>query len=284
EVLKHASIHVHYGNLTATSAFQTPLPVFTTLDKNKPSTSFVVVNDIHGQKDMIASLLEKADYKQKDMVFFNGDMLSIFDNDEVRFFDGFMDTAVRMFAKEIPLYYVRGNHETRGQRATAFHDYVCPRKENLYFTVEQGPVFFICLDTGEDKPDTDIEYAGIVDYDNYRDEQVLWLKEIVASEAFKRAKYKIVVAHVQPQFDKDAWHGNLEVANKFVPILNEAGIDLMICGHLHKLVYSEPGPQMRFPLLINSNDMVVAAEANSQQLSIKVLDKEGKTTLSKIYH
>ena len=80
-------------------------------------------------------------------------------------FSGFMDTSVYLFAKDIPMYYARGNHETRGTFATFFQNYFSPKKPYLYYLVRQGPVCFVVLDTGEDKPDSDLEYSGITDYD-----------------------------------------------------------------------------------------------------------------------
>ena len=40
-------------------------------------------------------------------------------------------------------------------------DPLSPCQEHLYYAFRQGPVYCIVLDTGEDKPDSDIEYAGI---------------------------------------------------------------------------------------------------------------------------
>lgn len=282
EVLSHKAIRVHYGDVAATDVFNKLPLTFTTNNRRKADMSFVMVNDIHGDKARLAKLLDKSDYKKRDMVIFNGDMMSIFDT-ENKMFDGFMDTAVVKFASEQPLYYVRGNHETRGQLASRFHDYVCPNKPNLYFTVRQGPVLFICLDTGEDKPDDDIEYAGITDYDNYRTEQAEWLKQVVASDEFKDAKFRVVIAHIPPRYTSDAWHGDIDVREKFVPILNNAGIHLMLCGHLHQFVYNEPSVKANFPILTNSNVTAVAAETHGDKLDVKVLDVDGKITFSKSY-
>ena len=81
-------------------------------------------------------------------------MVSVF-NEENHIFDGFMDTATKLFASEIPMYYTRGNHETRGAFATEFQRYFSPKEENIYYTFRQGPICFVVLDTGEDKPDSD---------------------------------------------------------------------------------------------------------------------------------
>ena len=173
-----------------------------------------MINDIHGRTDDIPKLLEVADYKKMDMIIFNGDMLTQL-KDESGLFSGFMDVAIDLFAKEKPMYYARGNHETRGLFATSFQRYFSPKEPHLYYLVKQGPVCFIFLDTGEDKPDSDIEYSGITDYDRYRTEQAQWLAQAVQSDDFKQAKYKIVIAHMPPLPDKNLWHGQMEVLEKF---------------------------------------------------------------------
>lgn len=283
EVLSHRGWHVNYGYVAATDVYTKAPLAFTTLDKSKAAASFLVVNDIHEHADRMKTLFNRADYKTKDLVFFNGDMLSLFDKEQ-KFWGGFMDTAVSMFAGEKPLYYVRGNHETRGQMADRFHRYVRPNDAHLYFTVEQGPMFFICLDTGEDKPDNDMEYAGITDYDNYRTQQAEWLRQVVASDAFKRARFRVVVAHIPPRYTPAAWHGDIEVREKFMPILNEAGINLMICGHLHKFEYTEPNSQLKFPILVNSNEAVVSAETQGNKLDVKIIELNGKISFHKVYN
>ena len=223
-----------------------------------------------------------AKFKEREMVFFNGDMVSQF-TDEKTIFDGFMDESIQLFAKEKPLYYVRGNHETRGPFATYFQDYFNPRENHIYGTLQDGPIFFILLDTGEDKPDSDLEYSGITDYDNYRTEQMEWLKQVVASDAFKQAKFKVVIAHIPPVPIEGAWHGAREVMEKFIPILNKADIDIMFCGHLHQHVYAEPSNKIQFPILVNSNNSCVLAETRGNQLNVKVIGLDGKTTFDKNY-
>ncbi len=282
EVLSHKEYKVIYGKVAATAAFKVELPRFTTLDKTKQNTTFLVVNDIHEKNDVMARLFNNASYKDKELVFFNGDMMSLFDK-ESKLWGGFMDKAVELFASEKPLYYVRGNHETRGQLADQFKHYVRPNDNTLYFSFRQGPVYFICLDTGEDKADTDFEYYGITDYDNYRTQQAEWLRKVVASEEYKQAPLHVVIAHIPPRFTKDAWHGDIEIREKFIPILNQANVDLMLCAHLHEFVYTEPNANLKFPILTNSNETIVSAKADGGKLDIKVIGLDGKTTFQKTY-
>ena len=70
--------------------------------------------------------MSRCNLTQTDFVLFNGDMLS-FINSEDQLFKGFMDTAVRLFASEIPMYYARGNHETR--------EYLQPKSNVIFLPV-----------------------------------------------------------------------------------------------------------------------------------------------------
>ena len=282
EVLSHEGINVIYGRVAASDVYKKNALTFTTCDPNKKETSFVMINDIHGRENIITKLLNNANYKDKDLIIFNGDMVSEF-KDEQTIFNGFMKESIDLFASEKPMYYARGNHETRGEFATSFQKYFSPKEPFLYYLFRQGPVCFRMLDTGEDKPDSDIEYSGITDYDGYRTDQVEWMKELYKNENFKQAKFKVVIAHMPPSADLNIWHGQKDVLKKFVPILNELGVDLMLCGHLHRNKYEEPSAGIKFPVLVNSNNSVVSVETNGDQMNLEVLDLDGKVVTKKSY-
>lgn len=272
EVLSHVGWRVIYGNVAATSVYGKQPLTFLTSDHSRQSVNFAMVNDIHGKSDVLEKLISYCDLKKTDMFLFNGDMVSIFNN-EKEIFEGFMDKATELFASEIPMYYTRGNHETRGSFATAFQDYFSPKQEHIYYMFRQGPVCFVILDSGEDKPDSDLEYAGITVYDQYRTEQAEWLKKVLESKEYKEAPFKVVVCHMPPF---GGWHGEQEVAEKFIPLLNNAGVDIMLCGHLHRYMRNEPKDGVRFPVIVNSNNTVLKAEAGAKELNIRILDMEGK--------
>jgi Icc-related predicted phosphoesterase len=275
EVLEHRSWEIIYGRIAATSVYRVEPLSFTTSDRNKPETAFIMINDIHGRAEDIPPLLKVAGYETTDMVIFNGDMTSQL-LDEAGLFSGFMDTSIALFAKDIPMYYARGNHETRGPFATSFHHYFSPKEPHLYYLIRQGTVCFIVLDTGEDKPDSDIEYSGITDYDNYRTAQANWLREAVKSKDYTEAKFKIVIAHMPPVTGRPLWHGQKEVLEKFVPILNEANVDVMLSAHLHRHLNQKPDADIKFPVIANANNTVLKGIAKNNQLELVVMDMEGK--------
>lgn len=272
EVLSHVGWRVIYGNVAATSVYGKQPLEFQTSDHGRQAVNFAMVNDIHGKSGLLEKLVSHCDLKTTDMFLFNGDMVSIF-NSEKEIFEGFMDKATELFASEIPMYYTRGNHETRGSFATAFQDYFSPKQEHIYYMFRQGPVCFVILDSGEDKPDSDLEYAGITVYDQYRTEQAEWLKGVLESKEYKEAPFKVVVCHIPPF---GGWHGNEEVAEKFMPLLNNAGVDIMLCAHLHRYIRNDAKEDVQFPIIVNSNNTVLKAEVDSRVLNIKILDTEGK--------
>ena len=275
EVLERKGEEIVYGNVAAPSIYDKRSLKFTTNDRNKPATSCVMLNDIHGNTDYIPKLLNNAGFKETDMIIYNGDMMNWL-MDEEDLFKGFMDVTVDLFATHKPMYYARGNHETRGLFAASFQHYFSPKEPHLYFLLRQGPVCFIFLDTGEDKPDSDIEYHGITDYDNYRTEQAKWLSEIVKSPDFLDAKFKVVIAHMPPLPDQDLWHGQGEVLEKFVPILNDAQVDVMLSGHLHQYFNNKPTDKVHFPVIDNSSNTVLKGVIEGNQLNMEVKNMNGE--------
>lgn len=274
EIMEEHPYKIIYGSVASSAVYGKKALTFTTLNPNKKDVNFVMVNDIHANNELLTTFLKGVKKGETDFVLFNGDMVSHMDV-ENEIFEGFMNTAVKEFASEIPFYFARGNHETRGVFADQFIQYFPTNTNKPYYAFRQGPVFFVVLDGGEDKPDNDIEYWGTAAFDLYRTEQAEWLKKITESEDFKSAPFKIAVIHVPPV--RDTWHGPLHTKKLFVPILNSAGIDLMLCGHLHEHYYVEKGEEgCEFPILINSWIHVVDVKANEENLSLVIKDDAGK--------
>ncbi len=271
EVLSHKGTQVLYGKVAASNVYSARPLSFTTNTQTKKDISFVILNDIHGHNELMTNLLKNTSWSNTDMVFFNGDMASSITSEEQLFGD-FMDTGVKLFASEIPMYYVRGNHETRGNYAHRFADYFPGFDGRLYGLFRQGPVCFVMLDCGEDKPDSDIEYSGIVAFDAYRDREEEWLKEALKSDLYKNAPYKIAIIHMPPF---GGWHGEKEVEDKFIPLLNEAGIQAMFCGHLHRYIRKDATAGQNFPIVVNSNNTVVKAHTAPEGIKVEIRNEQG---------
>ncbi|MDD2474346.1 MAG: metallophosphoesterase family protein [Dysgonamonadaceae bacterium] len=272
EVLGNQGHRIMYGNIASTDVYRKKPFSFTTLNKNKSDITFKMVNDIHNRADMLSNMLRDVKRENTDLVLFNGDMVSTMTNEKV-IFDGFMDSVVTLFATEVPIFYARGNHETRGAFSVKFPDYFPTTTNNLYYTFRQGPVQFIVLDGGEDKPDSDIEYSELSQFDAYRTKQQAWLKDIVETAEYKEALYRVVVIHIPPV--GSTWHGTQDLQRKFLPILNSADVDIMLCGHTHNYEYIKPNNITSFPILINDNETYLDVKVNQKEMELLVKDPKG---------
>ena len=131
------------------------------------------------------------------------------------------------------------------------------------------------LDCGEDKPDSDVEYYGLADYDAYRIEECEWLKKAVQSEEFRSASARVVLLHVPPT--TGTWHGNVHLNELFMPVLNEAGVDLMLCGHEHRCSVHPAGERgARFPIVINDNKSYARCDVSDGLIRVQIVGPKGK--------
>lgn len=266
EVLTYEGHRVLYGNIASTNVYRQKPLRFRTTDKHQEKVSFSVINDIHSNVDTLRSLLKEVTYENTSLVFFNGDMVSAM-NDEAQVLGGFMDAAVEMFAGEIPAFIARGNHEARGPFSVKYPDYFPTLTGHPYYSFRSGPVFFIVLDCGEDKPDSDIEYSELAQFDAYRSEQAAWLERLVLSEEYKSAPYRIVLLHIPP-YGSD-WHGARDLRRKMVPVLNQSGITAMFSGHTHRYGFYAAGQDgNEFPVIINANNTSLEIVADKNTMTV----------------
>lgn len=265
------------GNIVSTDIWEKPL-TFTTLDGRQETLSIVMINDIHGKNDLQKKLLEMAPPQNVDMVVFCGDMCNYI-NKQSDIFTGFLDTSVGLFASRKPFVYVRGNHETRGAYARNFFRYLAGPEGKFYYAFTYGPIRFIVLDSGEDKPDTDVEYSGLVDFDNYILEQKEWLARELESPEFRAASFRVVLSHIP--FGKGGWYGSERLRKQLLPLLEGARIDLMLSGHNHTFGFMDKGKVTAFPIIVNSNNSVLTMFGSEDLLKVQVKQIDGKVLLEK---
>lgn len=276
EVTNNENQYTRYGNTIATEVYRKKPLKLRTADPAKRSQHFAVVNDIHEHNDRLARLFAAVDSASLDFMVLNGDMANNMNTLE-QSYNGFLSPASGLFASAIPFYMVRGNHETRGTMSQQFMDLYVTPTGLPYYMVRRGDICFIALDGGEDKPDSDIEYNGLADFDRYRSEEAAWLEKAIESEEWQSAPIRMVFLHVPPS--PKGWHGQIELFEKLVPVLNRSGVDLMICGHIHRHAFHPAGENgVAFPILANSNKEILDINVGDNSLEVKVLDEKGTIT------
>lgn len=197
--------------------------------------SFAVINDVHNNLAVytkFAPLLSGLSF-----VVFNGDITSHVDDEKVVRKSLLTPFADCTHAAQAPVWYLRGNHETRGAFARHLRDYVDLPQGHFYGATTLASTRFVFLDTGEDKPDTNREYSGLVNFDHYLATQTEWLKREVESEDWKSAARRIVFAHIPPTTytsTRRPWKQPLKRVQALHAVLDNANTTLLIGAHLHE--------------------------------------------------
>ena len=263
---------VTLGKMACTDVWRGKPHEFKTFPAKPREVTFLVLNDIHERAQFMKDLCKNVDFKKLDFVLLNGDMSNRLRNQQ-HMMEAYLDTCVRMFATHTPLFFNRGNHELRGQFADYLYRYF-PTNNGKYYRVQHvAGIDFLFIDTGEDKPDEDIEYSGIVNYDQYREEEARWLRGL--RESKQVGKHPLIVfSHIPPTLQK--WHGPYHLQKTLMPELNKMNVSVMLSAHLHAFGYQEPNEVINFPNLVNSNNTYLLCRIANGRMEVDYVGLKGK--------
>ena len=263
---------VTLGKTACTDVWRGKPHEFKTFPAKPREVTFLVLNDIHERAQFMKELCKNVDFKKLDFVLLNGDMSNRLRNQQ-HMMEAYLDTCVRMFATHTPLFFNRGNHELRGQFADYLYRYF-PTNNGKYYRVQHvAGIDFLFIDTGEDKPDEDIEYSGIVNYDQYREEEARWLRGL--RESKQVGKHPLIVfSHIPPTLQK--WHGPYHLQKTLMPELNKMNVSVMLSAHLHAFCYQEPNEVINFPNLVNSNNTYLLCRIANGKMEVDYVGLKGK--------
>ena len=224
-------------------------------DQKAAECRFSVFNDIHMRLPQYEALVAQVDSASTDFLFLNGDIVSAGNYDLDTYTRYTLDPLGNLPAG-IPVLFGRGNHEGRGNNVELMAD-VFPNEDPapFYYTFRQGPVAFIVFDAGETGQSRSVLYSGKDVYEEYLNEQIEWARKALRELEFRKAPVKICLLHV-PMIDhpdKTDYLLQRWLNVHMVPMLNKAGVDLMIGADLHTQMYCEPGTMHNdFPIFVNN--------------------------------
>ncbi len=184
-------------------------------------------------------------YGDIDLLIMNGDIPD--DSGDVSNFDSVYQIADMITHGRIPIVFARGNHDMRGYHAEEIADYTPNQSGNTYYSVRVGSLWFLVLDSGEDKDDSSPEYGHTVACRQFRERQIDFIKEIIENSereyAAEGVKHRLLLCHnpfthqIAPKYSIDE-----DVFIKWAQLIRESiKPELMICGHLHELAIGEVG-------------------------------------------
>lgn len=205
--------------------------------ENLQNFSFFCMTDIHSDVKTLSGNLKSEAAKKADFQVLLGDLLSHAAGRE-SLYNGIIDPIVREQQTEDfdrPLVFVRGNHEQLGVYASEYFTVMKHPSDKTYYSFSYGNTFFIALDCGDDMPDNGKDYFS---NDKLQAEEKAFLEQTVKSDAYKNAKFRIIMLHMPPiPFEKGMY---LNVYSMLSPLVNaEITPDLLLCGHMHQYMRVE---------------------------------------------
>ena len=211
---------------------------------------------------------------------FFADLGDLTDNGEADWqWEGFL-SALAPYAAEHPFVPVMGNHECYGldwkdclprrylstftfpgNGVSTFHGY--------FYSFTYGPVEFIVLNTQM------LELDGFFGKGHLLHTQLNWLKSREAKPLPWRVAlmHKDILAYDEYQPGQDSAGGFSDVGRTFLPALEEAGIDLVLTGHMH--TYRRRGPLHSFQPAEKGPVCIMSGPAGDQHYGVPAdpLDK-----------
>ncbi|MBE6783035.1 MAG: metallophosphoesterase [Ruminococcaceae bacterium] len=233
------------------------------------------ISDIHYMEKQMYQSLEYFKETTPDVIFYMGDITSDLISKE-QFADYILKDAHDLSGGEIPIVYLRGNHETRGEFGAQLIEYFPTETGEFYYTFEFGPMSAVVLDYGEDKEDDHKEYSGLVNFAEYREKEFGWLCSL-EKEEFADSTYKLALCHspvLDDHFGKD-----------WTQPLKDLEMDLIVGGHYHKCDFVDGELPIFFDGgKINSKDGCWAASMmtlKDGQIHMLTIDNSGNVLLDK---
>lgn len=278
---------------TATYALRLPDPTAKTF-------RVVSINDTHENLPTILKLHEEIVKLDPDLLIWNGDTCNNFfksKSTEQLLLNPAKDLAMS-WASTRPLFFSNGNHDVRGERAqeVAKSFAGCPESQSLPYNqaLRFGPLVLITLDSGEDKPDHHPVFAGTAAYEPYREQQAVWLKDVLAKPEIASAPLKIATSHIPlrglpGQNDGTTLEGYAYYsgfgAKLWLPTLKEAGFQAILSGHMHADRLDEATDEMPVVQFVGGGPSLESAtltvvdvkqEDQTAELDIRIVDLTGK--------
>lgn len=191
---------------------------------------------------------------------------------------------------EVPVIFMRGNHDTRGAFAERLPEYVGTDNGKTYFPIRLGRLWFVILDPGEDKNDDHPDYGDIADYQPMRNEQVIMLEEMIENSRneydAEGVELRIALCHVPFVRYRNPCP---EIYEKWAELLNKMEINAMLCGHTHGVRIISPEKAMEKSVM-PTFPTVECSELKRDEVSLykgtalTIEKKQMKVRFTDIYH
>ncbi len=255
----------------------------TTLNPKAATTQFIVWNDTHEVDKTLTKLAELTRAQSSaDFLLWNGDQTNYM-LDERAMVEQFLNPAGQTFARDLPMMYVRGNHDVRGIAARSLPRFTDTPDDLYHYSFRQGPLGAFVLDTGEDKPDSHLVYGGLNDFSGFRRQQRVWLEQEIQKPHIASAPYRVLFCHIPLWWlrPEEAGSYSQESRELWHDLLVKAGVQLVISGHTHEAAWMPADEKRPYGQLIGGGPQfeqatIMHGHADATRLQIQMTDLSGK--------
>ena len=240
---------------------------FTTLGAENGG-HFAMISDTHGKWKSYEMQASHLAANPPALLLWNGDATNT-TQDKATAVEIFLDPPIPSaeFAAKIPMSFVCGNHDYRGSWISKIDEVLQPRIQSerssefwdlkWNFAERLGDMAIIGMDTGEDKPDAHPKWFGLANFEPYRKVQAKWLEQTLARPEIASARFKIVFCHIPlyaaPESSdyshdgvkvdpEDYAYWSRECYELWNPVMEKAGVQLVVAGHKHCYRHDLPSP------------------------------------------
>ena len=109
-----------------------------------------------------------------------------------------------------------------------------------------------------------------------------WAEKAMQEPAFRKAPVKICILHA-PMVDPgipDDFVPHTWMNHNFLPLLNKAGVDLMIGADLHEYFYHPAGTiNNAFPILVNDSESRLDVRVERGHIYVTIYDEAGNVVI-----
>jgi 3',5'-cyclic AMP phosphodiesterase CpdA len=283
----HSAYEIERGEEVASAVYS-----FCVVDAKAKSATFAVINDTHERLNVLQPIMKKLADDPAEILVWNGDVFDDVRNED-QIVANVLNPAGVAYAATRPVLFTSGNHDVRGAEARLLERAFTPwsREEPLgkCFALRQGPVALIGLDTGEDKPDVRPVFAGLADFEQYREDQRDWLKAILSRPEIETAPYIVVFCHIplnglpgqnggDTEEDFARWHKRSR--ELWGPLLEAARVQLVVSGHTHEFRYDAPSNDRTWGQLVGGAPYpkyatIIRGQADAEQLKVTMYRLNG---------
>lgn len=277
EIAVYEAYRKEFGETAVSETYTFRLPS----EKDTDFTA-VIFNDLHQRRelvDLFSGLIEDIDY---DFVVLNGDVIDD-PKDEAQAVASMSYMNEHFGAETVPVFYIRGNHEIRNAYSIGLRDLLDYVGDKTYGAFNWGDTRIVMLDCGEDKEDGHWVYYGLNDFTGLREDQAVFLRKELATDAFKRAVKRVLIHHIPIYgFEEGSFNPSLQAWGS---ILEDAPFDVALNGHTHRFAYHpEHTVGNHFPVVVGGGSdpqsaTMMVLEKVGKKMTLRVLDVKGEEKL-----